>query len=371
MLAPTNVSPESLSLLSSLGTQCLCLIGMTLAFGPLTFGLAGIIPHSRESLTEMQKQLKRAGYYRPFALQEFLSIRNGIVVLWILLVATTLWAAYDPQNDPTLLILAVGGLALMALYAMPRMIVDFKAKRRINNIQVGLPDALDMVSMCLTGGMPLLQSLDRVSHELRYAHPDIATEFDIICRHSEAHTLDYAINQFSQRIDIPEIRSLAAIVAQTERLGTNVSAALRDYADGVRRAYRQRAEERGNKTSVKMLLPISMCLAPPVYILLLAPALLELRDFVVRENKPGGVLSPGSTPVGRMDQAARLKLSATLREAQQKRRAIMAANRAANPPRANRIQNPTYRPNAAGGDAAPAAPATNASVIGAGPGTGS
>ena len=76
-----------------------------------------------------------------------------------------------------------------------------------------------------------------------------------------------------------------------------VAVALRDYSDSIRRGFRQRAEEKGNKNSVKLLLPVVLCLAPPVYILLLAPAVLELRDFIIRENKPGGVLVPADMRV--------------------------------------------------------------------------
>ena len=115
---------------------------------------------------------------------------------------------------------------------------------------------------------------------------------EIIRRQAEAHTLENALTQFADRINVAEIKSLAALVTQTERLGTNVATALRDYADSIRRGFRQRAEEQGNKNSIKLLLPVTLCLAPPVYILLLAPAVLELRDFIIRENRPGGVLAP-------------------------------------------------------------------------------
>ena len=84
---------------------------------------------------------------------------------------------------------------------------------------------------------------------------------------------------------------MTAVVTHSEHLGSNVGTALQEYADGMRTTQRQRAEEQGNKRSVQMMFPIALCLAPPVYILLLAPGILELYDFVVRENQPGGLLS--------------------------------------------------------------------------------
>ena len=79
--------------------------------------------------------------------------------------------------------------------------------------------------------------------------------------------------------------------SHAEHLGGNVSSAFRDFADSIRRTRRQSAEERGNKASVKLLFPVVFCLAPPIYILLLGPAALELKQFVQRENRPGGALS--------------------------------------------------------------------------------
>jgi tight adherence protein C len=99
------------------------------------------------------------------------------------------------------------------------------------------------------------------------------------------------LDLFAERIDTPDVRSLAAITSQSVRLGSNVGAAMQEYADGMRTNQRQRAEERGNRRSVAMLFPVALCLAPPVYILLLGPAVLELRDFALRENRSGGVLA--------------------------------------------------------------------------------
>jgi len=262
-----------------------------LAFGPLTHALAAVLPISGSKRESIARELKHAGYYHPFALEEFLSIRNALVIGWVLLTATGLVAIDSADGKLALPILAVGVVGLIFLYGVPRLWLQSVASKRVMRLQLGLPDALDMLTMCLSGGLPLQPSLERVSGELRETHPDFSQELDIIRRHADAHTLEYALTRFSDRIDLPETKSLAALITHTERLGTNVAGALRDYADGIRRNHRQRAEERGNRTSVKLLLPVVLCLAPPIYILLLAPALLELRGFMIRENQDGGILS--------------------------------------------------------------------------------
>jgi len=261
-------------------------------FGRLTVGLAGVLPMTQNKKATIRRELKQAGYYHPLALEEYLSIRNTLVIGWIMLVGTAIVAAFQPVNDPTPQILIAGAIVLGILYAAPRLWLQSAAANRLGRIQRGLPDALDMITMCLSGGLPLQHAMNRVSGEIRSCHPDFAFEMDVVRRQADAFSLDHALVQFADRMDLAEVNSLTAIVAQTERLGTNVATALRDYADSMRRNHRQRAEERGNKASVKMLLPVVLCLAPPVYILLLAPAMLEIREFFVRENQAGGILSP-------------------------------------------------------------------------------
>lgn len=260
-------------------------------FGAVTNVFAGLLPLSAAARKILERELRQAGHYAPHALADYLAVRNVCLFGWCLLVGFALFAAYDPQRDPTIPLLIGGVVGGILLFSLPRIILQSQAKRRVTAIQSGLPDGLDMLNMCMTGGLSLQMALDRVVDEIRAAHGDLATEFGIIRRHSETYTMERALEMFAERIDTPEVKSLAAVTSQSVRLGSNVGTALQEYADSMRLGQRQRAEERGNRRSVAMLFPVALCLAPPVYILLLAPAALELRDFVLRENRPGGVLS--------------------------------------------------------------------------------
>jgi tight adherence protein C len=194
-------------------------------------------------------------------------------------------------------------------------VLHHQAKQRVDRIQRGLPDALDLVTMCVTGGLPLHEALERVSKELRFSNEDVAIEFEIIRRHADAHKMASALRHFAHRIDAPDVSALAALVTQTERLGTHVSTAICDYADSVRRAHRQFAEERANKTSIKMLFPVVLCLAPPIYILLCGPPVLKLRSFLIEERRPGGILAqeiPGVS--GRDLEASRRRVEQQLEQ---------------------------------------------------------
>jgi tight adherence protein C len=171
------------------------------------------------------------------------------------------------------------------------MVLKFQAHRRLNRIETGLPDVLDLIRMCLTGGLSLRDSLERVSNEIEVFHPDLAVELEVVRRHAEADTMAKALKEFSRRMKTPDISALASLVSQTERLGTHVAQAVMEFADGVRRQHRQRAEERASKTSIRMLFPVIFCLAPPVFILLLGPPTIQLKNFLRDSKRPGGVLN--------------------------------------------------------------------------------
>jgi len=257
--------------------------------------MAGAVPQLQSEVHIIRRNLMRAGYYGSHALQEYLASRNTLVVLAI---ATTLILATlaDPGSQLPRIILIAGGCATALGYALPRLLLYIQSSARVDRIQSGLPDALDIITMCLTGGLPLRDALQRVSEEIKYTNRDIAVEFEIIRRHSDADTMANALKHFAARIDTPDINALATLVSQTQRMGSHIATAVCDYADSVRRVRRQKAEEEASKTSIRMLFPVILCLAPPIYILLMGPPLLELRNFAINQHRPGGVLNPSDIP---------------------------------------------------------------------------
>jgi tight adherence protein C len=266
-------------------------------FGPLTAALAGILPCPVPTREKLARFLRHAGHYHRHALTEFLALRNTLVVGWVLLVATALVVITNPGDELAFPIIVGGLIVAVALYALPRLFLEVIGHNRVQRIEESLPDALDMATMCMSGGMPLQSALVRVSDEMQSIHPDLAFELRVMGRQMEAGSLDTAVRQFAARIDAPEVQSLAAILGQTERQGSGVAPAFELFADNVRLNRRQRSEEAGNKTAIKLLFPLVFCLAPPVYLMLLAPAAMELTDFVQRERKPGGALSASAENV--------------------------------------------------------------------------
>lgn len=273
-----------------------------LALGPLTETFAWMIPSTQASRERIRKDLMRAGFYHRRALEEYLGLRNTAVAAWVVFIGCAAVALANPRENYTPALAGGGMLVLVLIYAAPRVVLSGMSEARGRRIQYALPDALDMINMSVTGGLPLRKSIHRVGVEMRETHPDIACELAIIDRQTEAGSLDQALRQFAGRVDIADVTALATMVRHAERLGGNIATAFQEFADGVRRARRQQAEERGNKASIKLLFPVVFFLAPPIYILLLGPAAIELRNFIARESQPGGALS--QSPAATLNEAA-------------------------------------------------------------------
>ncbi len=255
----------------------------------LRLSLAGAIPGLSGEFESLSRDLKRAGFYSPNAMVEYLAARNFIVVIF-LVVGGGMAVAAPPTTDlpQTILYITLG--AIVFAYIVPRVIVSMQAKARLGRVQKGLPDALDVVRMCLTGGLPLRDSLYKVSREIEFFHPDIAVELEVVRRHADADTMTKALKEFAKRMEAEDVSSLASLVSQAERTGTHVAQAVTEFSDGMREHAKQRAEEKANKTTIKMLFPVVLCLAPPVLILLLGPPMIEMRNFFRDAHQEGGVL---------------------------------------------------------------------------------
>src|SRR5262249_37705984 len=154
----------------------------------------------------------------------------------------------------------------------------YKAKWRQHQIERGLPVAIDMMTLCLSAGLNVNNSLERVSHELQFAYPVLGEEFEIVRRQTELRSLDFALIQFAERVNMPQIRNLQVLLTQSENLGTDAVSVLREYADDLRINMRQRADEMANAAPFKLLFPAYL-MAFGAGILLLSPAILEFRNF--------------------------------------------------------------------------------------------
>src|SRR5262249_40351862 len=130
---------------------------------------------------------------------------------------------------------------------------------------------IDLIGLSLTGGQNIFASLTRVCRELRHSYPTLAQELFIVHHQAELSSLDLALQHFANRTNLQEVRTLALVLAQSERLGTDISQALLESSSNSRTNLRQRAEAYANRASFWMLFPTVICLWIPAIIILFGP----------------------------------------------------------------------------------------------------
>jgi len=255
-------------------------------------GLAHQLPQTRLDNGILDRELRRAGFYKPTARAEFLGLRNGLVIL--ALIGTGVVAlAFGPSAPsvpinlgrivrfhPAFLTVVVGLLVAASCWAIPRLVLQYLGYRRVRKVTNSLPFAMDMLTMTMSGGLTLRDALYHVSREIYFAHPALAVELLIIRQHAELTSVDNAFDQFSKRIDSPEVIAMSSLIQQGQRLGTDVVTSINEYADGLRLKRRQTADARSNRAAIQMLFPLTLLMVPAVMIMLWGPAVLELFDFV-------------------------------------------------------------------------------------------
>jgi tight adherence protein C len=165
-------------------------------------------------------------------------------------------------------------LALAAIsYLVPDIALERMIKRRREKIRKSVPDAIDLLVICVDAGLGIDQAMLRVGQELGSSHPQIYEEFMQINREQRAGKLRIdAWQAMADRSKLPEIDAFVNMLMQTERFGTPIARALSNFGDGIRDKRRQRAEEMAAKTTVKIIFPLVLFIFPSMFIVLLGPA---------------------------------------------------------------------------------------------------
>ena len=148
------------------------------------------------------------------------------------------------------------------------------------------PTVLDLMSMCLMGGQSIEDAMRHVYRDLAMVHPDLATEMVIIRQQSSLKSVEFAFSQFAARIDGREVVGLNSLIEQDRRLGSNIGQSVRDYTDSLRDQQRFDAETKANRAAILLLFPITFCLMPAAFLLLLTPSIVELFNYLTTFQTP-------------------------------------------------------------------------------------
>ena len=223
----------------------------------------------------LRLQLIQAGYRDKSALPLFLGTRLlGTIVLgfYFFLMGTA-------AGVTGTFALVCGAVGAVGGWFIPKFLLSARVARRQKEIQKALPDASDLLVICVEAGLGLNQALVRVAQEMRHQSVLMSTEIALTNVAIRAGTpREQALNDLATRTGVEDVRSLVTMLVQTERFGTSVARSLRVHAESMRTKRRQRAEEAAAKTTIKMVFPLAFCIFPALFVVVLGPALISIAQ---------------------------------------------------------------------------------------------
>ncbi len=228
-----------------------------------------MIPTNEEDRSRLQARLLNAGLYHRQAMAMFLGSKAMLMVAPALVGLIAGLLEVFPMQP------AVMGGACLGIFGMigPSFWLDHRATAQQNALRRSLPDALDVMVICLEGGLSLQGAIHRVTSELQTAHPTLARELSIIEREIQlGRPPGESLHQMGIRTGLEEVRNLASVVAQSERFGASLVRSLRVHGENLRVRRQQAAEERAQKAAVKVLFPTLICIFPAIFVVILGPA---------------------------------------------------------------------------------------------------
>lgn len=232
-----------------------------------------LLPTEKKERKRLSERLMHAGLYNKNAVLVYSLSKIVMIGLAVLLGFAASSAGLMNLKDG----LIAGALAGLLGTVGPSVWLDQRKKQRQTSLQRALPDALDVIVICVEAGLSLPASFKKVSMELHSAHPLLAGEFVIAQREIQMGcTTGEALRRFAGRFDLEELRSLAAVITQTEKFGASVVKALRVHADSLRIRRLHLAEERAQKAVVKLLIPTALFIFPALFVVVLGPAMFDI-----------------------------------------------------------------------------------------------
>lgn len=237
--------------------------------------LSRLLPPSASEVKKLQKKLMHAGFRSPSAPVIYRALQLFSMAAFPALVAIGVAIAKRPIGSAMLWIL----FAFVIGFFLPRYILGRLIGSRQRLIRWGLADALDLMVISIEAGLGLNAAMMKVASELKEVHPDVSEEFEMANLEIRVgRERDEALRNLAERTGVDDLRSLVAMLIQTDKFGTSIAKAIRAFSDSLRTKRRQRAEQAAQKAAVKLLIPLALFLFPTLFIAILGPAAINLMD---------------------------------------------------------------------------------------------
>jgi len=245
---------------------------------------AGDVAKDKEkeaTLAPIRRRLIHAGLRREGSLMAYMGSRiaTALALVVLVLVLPVSWSLSQLQLVTALC--AAAGIGMVA----PSYWLDRKVKARQRQLELALPDALDLMVVCVEAGLGINSSLKRIAEDFRDTHPVLASEFELANFETRAgKSTTEALRGLAERTGVSDVSSLVAMLIQTERFGTGLADTLRVHADAMRLRRLQRAEELANKAPLKMLLP-TVLIFIAMMIIIIGPGALQMTQYFNQANR--------------------------------------------------------------------------------------
>ncbi|WP_029457631.1 type II secretion system F family protein [Solidesulfovibrio alcoholivorans] len=239
-------------------------------------------PKEAKELTKTRTQLVHAGFRQPGAVEIYWGLKVGAALVGLTLGALAAFSGRVPTQYKLFVVLA----CVAGAFYLPGVLLDMRVKKRQKAIQHGLPDALDLLVVCVEAGMGLDAAIYRVCMELAHKEPILSSELRLLTLELRAgKSRREALKNLSTRVGLEDLGSLVAMLIQTDMFGTSIAQTLRVYADSMRTKRFQLAEELAAKLPVKLLFPLIFFIFPTLLIVILGPAGISLMKMFGGLNK--------------------------------------------------------------------------------------
>ena len=239
---------------------------------------AALQPKSELEQSNLKIRLANAGYSSPSASRNFLAIKFVGLMSGLLLGGGYAFLTAHPGSKPWMSLVIGGGFG----FYLPEVVLTLAKWDRQTKIFRQLPDALDLLVVCVEAGLGLDAAMRRVSEEMFDGAPEVCSELSTANMHMQmGKPRRDVLRDLGIRTGVDDVRALAAILIQADRFGSSIAQALRVQSDTMRIKRRQMAEEKAQQSAVKMIFPLVLFIFPGIFVILVGPAGIQLMEKLV------------------------------------------------------------------------------------------
>jgi tight adherence protein C len=230
-------------------------------------------PKNAAEVSKLKGKLSAAGFRGESAVSIYLGIKFAALMAGVVLGGGAVMITSGVNQQSLMNAVAVAGV----MFYLPGMILWFLGKKRKDGIFLGLPDALDLMVVCVEAGLGLDQAMRKVSEEMKKSCPTVAEEFGLCNFQLQmGRPRTEVLHELGARTGVDDLRALSAILIQADKFGSSIAQALRVQSDSMRIRRRQLAEEKAAKTAVKLIFPLVIFIFPAIFVVLVGPAAITM-----------------------------------------------------------------------------------------------